>query len=253
MIEQKFMPSVLIAVNDLELRLLMEKTFKTSGIETWTVDNGQEAMKMALSLKPDAIVTELELPKLSGLDLCRELRQSYSNWTPVILISNYIDELDAVLGLELGADDYMVKPVRMKELVARIKSIIRRGSLCCNEPNQLVFEDDQPSPQLLSNGELSLNPDHFSVYMRNELVDFTRKEFELIAYLLKNKGKAFSRNHLLDVLSSDHPLDERIIDVFISRIRQKIEPNNRNPQYIKTVRNVGYIMKDIPTIAEKIK
>ncbi|PYZ93952.1 DNA-binding response regulator [Salipaludibacillus keqinensis] len=245
-------PTILIAEGNETLRTDMEETFQKHGFETWAVENGLDALKATTSLKPDAIVIDLDLRKLGGLDLCRELRQSHHLWIPIILISRKIDEIDAVLGLELGADDYIVKPLRLKILVARVKSIIRRGNLCCYDTNENQGDRNGSSQKLLRNGDLTLDPTHFSVYKDNEeVIDFTRKEFELVYFLMKNKGKAFSRKHLLKVLSgNDSELDERIIDVFISRVRQKIEPHKRNPVYIKTVRNVGYMMKEMPVLTK---
>ncbi|WP_280769751.1 response regulator transcription factor [Salipaludibacillus daqingensis] len=246
--------SILILEKNIDLCKEMEKIFQYHGFQTWIAHHSDDALRISLSLKPDAIVIGLDFRNDTGIDFCRQLRQTYLIWIPIILISNQADELDVVLGLELGADDYMIKPLRLKELVARVKSAIRRGRLCCIESTKMSYSVGIDSTNMIKNGLLTLDPANFSVFKQNESIELTRKEYELIHYLMKNKGKAFSRSHLLQVLSGDDPiLDKRIIDVFISRIRQKIETNNRNPQYIKTVRNVGYVMKEIPIMTENVK
>ncbi|RKL67796.1 DNA-binding response regulator [Salipaludibacillus neizhouensis] len=244
--------SVLVVDHHLSTRLKIEDVFRSNGFKTWGSSSGEDALKKALTLSPSTIVIELSLPDMGGLDLCREMRQIHNNWTPIIFISENKDEIDTVLGLELGADDHMTKPLRMKELVARVKSIHRRGFLCCNTPNSMEEKKDLLQiDTFITNGYLAIDPSQFMVYKSGEALEFTRKEFELIYYLLKNKGKAFSRHHLLCMLSTDNSQnDERIIDVFISRIRQKIEPYYRNPTYIKTIRNVGYMMNPISVVAD---
>ncbi|WP_026690400.1 response regulator transcription factor [Alteribacter aurantiacus] len=233
--------SVLIIEHDQQTIDMVESYFKKSGFKTYVAKTGKEGLKQASIIQPDAIVTELDLPGYGGLDLCRDLRFGKNDWTPIILMSEKSEELDAVLGLELGADDYMTKPLRLKELVARVKSTIRRGTKCCHDDVQ--SSSNQEQSRLIKNGELTIDPDHFLVYKNDRPVDLTKKEFELLYYLAKNKGKALSRERLLQELSADETeMDERIIDVFISRIRNKIEPHRKNHTYVKTVRNIGYMM-----------
>ncbi|MCR6107427.1 response regulator transcription factor [Salipaludibacillus agaradhaerens] len=247
MSEAKVVPRILIAEKDRSVRGEIQQIFRSYGYETWVVANGKDALKIINSLKPDAVILDMDLPELSGLDVCRELRQTLNNWLPVVLISVQSDEIEAVLGMELGADDYMVKPLRFKELVARVKAVLRRGQLCCLE-NETKEEAVSALKQgKYRSGELVLDPVHLTLYKGKKPVELTRKEFELMFFLMKNKGKAFTRQHLITALTvNDQTYDERIIDVFVSRIRRQIEPNRRNPLYIKTVRNVGYMLKDVP-------
>lgn len=234
-------PSILIADHTSNVRLDIENMFKVYGFKTWGASSGTDTLKKVLTLSPQTIIMELSLPGMGGLDVCRELRQVHNNWTPIIFVSERMNELDTVLGLELGADDYMTKPLRLKELVARVKSIHRRGHLwsLSKEPNR----EKDSTDMILNNGDLVIDVSQFIVYKAGEPIEFTRKEFELLYYFFQNKGKAFSRKHLLNVLSKEgNDADERIIDVFISRIRQKIEPHHQSSTYIRTVRNVGYMM-----------
>ncbi|PYZ97367.1 DNA-binding response regulator [Alteribacter lacisalsi] len=237
--------AIIIIEQDEEIVRVLDHHFSKAGFIIHTTPDAKQALKMVAAVEPAAVITELDLPGFSGLDLCRELRFGIDNWTPLILISEKNEELDAVLGLELGADDYVTKPLRIKELTARVKSTIRRGKKCC----QTAQTDDREAVSRIINiGDLKIDPDHFHVFKNGEHVDLTRKEFELLFYLTKNKGKALSRERLLDELSVDDvDLDVRIIDVFVSRLRQKIESNRKNPIYIKTVRNIGYMMNDVKT------
>ncbi|TMW71886.1 response regulator transcription factor [Alteribacter natronophilus] len=233
---------MIIVEQNEEIVEVLTPQLRKAGYRTHVIRDAAEAVTKAISIKPAAIVTELDLPGFSGLDLCRELRFVHDNWTPIVLISEKNDELDAVLGLELGADDYVTKPLRMKELTARVRAAIRRSGKCCWDHGGSLEEQSR----ITRIGDLTIDPDHFNVFRNDEHIDLTKKEFELLYYLMKNKGKALSRDRLLQELSADgSDLDVRIIDVFVSRIRGKIEPNRKNPVYIKTVRNIGYMMQDV--------
>ncbi|MFA9555923.1 response regulator transcription factor [Evansella sp. AB-rgal1] len=241
--------SVLIVDSDTEHQAILMQLFLDYGFEAVGVSTYEEARKLLKSFVPSILILDLKSPKMKALDFCRELRMESNNWTPMILLSSKDDELEAVLGLELGADDYLLKPVRGKELLARVKSIIRRSKICCNDQGE---QTPNPTNKKLVNGDLLLDPDHFMLYKNNKPVDLTRKEYELLYYLFVNRGKALLRSQLLKELAGEEvDLDERIIDVFISRIRNKIEPSRRNPVYVKTVRNIGYMMKDFSS--EKVK
>ncbi|ADU31269.1 response regulator transcription factor [Evansella cellulosilytica] len=233
--------SVLIVAAFTEERTTLQKFFHDNGFKTWAVEKMEEALKLTTTFSPDVIIVDIDSKNI-GLDFCRTVRNVYSDWTPIVLLSSRNEELDAVLGLELGADDYVFKPLRYKELHARVKSILRRGSYCCDYKNSQNNGDNNK----FINGNLMLDANHFMVYNKGEPVDLTRKEYELLYYLFLNKGKVLTRMELMKELSGESDeLDERIIDVFISRIRTKIEPSRKNPIYLKTVRNLGYMMKDI--------
>lgn len=230
--------SVLILETDLDLLEKLKQSFSGGGFIVWAETTVREAEKTLLHRRPDGIVVSAVLDEESGLDFCRLIR-SDQNWTPLIMLTESDDELDCVLSLELGADDYVMKPVRYKEAVARMKSVLRRGELCCTF-TQVETDDGM----IIRNGRLLIDLNQHSVFVEEEWVEMTKREFELLLYLMQHPDRSFSRGDLLEAVSDvERDLDERIIDVFISRLRQKIEPNKRNPTYIKTVRGVGYMMR----------
>ncbi|NJP36780.1 response regulator transcription factor [Alkalicoccus luteus] len=230
--------SVLILETDLDLLEKLKQSFSGGGFIVWAETTVREAEKTLLHRRPDGIVVSAVLDEESGLDFCRHIR-SDQNWTPLIMLTESDDELDCVLSLELGADDYVMKPVRYKEAVARMKSVLRRGELCCTF-TQVETDDGM----IIRNGRLLIDLNQHSVFVEEEWVEMTKREFELLLYLMQHPDRSFSRGDLLEAVSDvERDLDERIIDVFISRLRQKIEPNKRNPTYIKTVRGVGYMMR----------
>ncbi|QKS71826.1 response regulator transcription factor [Paenalkalicoccus suaedae] len=235
--------SILIVEPNQDIRNTIQAGFEKQGFDVWSVNKSSEALRVLKHLQPDGIVASMELDDTTGIELCRNLRNADNNWVPFILLTEQQNELEAVVGLELGADDYMVKPVRTKELVARMKSTIRRGTIYTK---QLKVDKSTFASVVIQNGNLTLDPSQYALYKDSEWVEVTRKEYELLLVFMTNQDKAFTRSQLLAKWNTqDREMDERIIDVFVSRIRQKIEPNNRNPLYIKTVRNVGYMMRAV--------
>lgn len=233
--------TILIAEADFRLQRELERAFQQAGFHVSKTAKSSEALKFLQHEKPAGVVIAEELQDGSGLDLCREIRQS-KNWTPLIMMTDITNEVDCVLSLELGADDYVTKPVRLKEIVARMKSVLRRGSLCCNVERQ----EQKDAPGILRNGDLKIDSDEFAVSLRGRWIEVTRKEFELLVFFANHLDQSFTREELMEAISDEeHGMDKRIIDVFISRIRQKIEPNKQHPSYIKTVRGVGYMMRSV--------
>ncbi|SDN59814.1 response regulator transcription factor [Alkalicoccus daliensis] len=229
--------TILIVEKEASLQKEIEHAFQQAGFRSWKTSLQEEAMNMIQQMKPAGVVIGSELKDGSGLDLCRAIRQA-KNWTPLVMVTEAANEIDCVLSLELGADDYVTKPLRLKELVARMKAVLRRGSLCCGT------EVERTEPGILRNGELKINSEQFAVSFRGEWIDVTRKEFELLVFFANHLDQSFSREELLEAISTEEQgMDKRIIDVFVSRIRQKIEPNKQHPNYIKTVRGVGYMMR----------
>lgn len=231
---------LIVARSELQRKELRE-AFHSYGFVTWETEDNDEALNLAATLTLTVVLIDLDT-SIDGLELCKKIRQGPNNWLPVILLSSDNDELTCTLGLELGADDFVLKPYRIKELVARIKAILRRSELTSNGKAESDFLE---TDSFMRNGNLMLDPRNYALYKDNQLMELTQKEFELIYYLFLHKGQIVDRLELLNALSNDsHTLNDRIIDVFISRLRQKIEPTRKSPRYIRTVRGKGYLFID---------
>ena len=193
-------------------------------------------MHLAITEHPDVIVLDWMLPYLDGMEVCKELRIKKIQ-TPIIMLTAKDEEFDKVLGLELGADDYMTKPFSPREVIARVKAMIRRSGMSSdikrtegrNIEEQYIF------------GPLQVFPERFEVLLNDETIEFTPKEFELLVYLIENKNRVLTRDQLLSaVWNYDFAGDTRIVDVHVSHLRDKIEENSRKPIFIKTIRGLGY-------------
>jgi two-component system response regulator RegX3 len=210
------------------------------------VSDGREAVATALSLRPDVILLDVMLPGISGLDICKELRVRGLT-TPIIMVSARSDELDVVVGIEVGADDYVAKPYRIRELVARIGAIMRRrravgvtaGEGATAEP------PTQPSDTVLSVGDVVLDPARHEVFVRSEQVQLPLREFQVLRELLEHPGKVISRDDLLNrIWGFDYDGDPRIVATIIGRLRARIETNPDEQVHISTIRGVGYRFND---------
>jgi two-component system, OmpR family, alkaline phosphatase synthesis response regulator PhoP len=226
------MKKILIVEDEHSIATLLSYNLVQAGYETVVANDGRQGYELALSEDPALIVLDLMLPSMDGVEVCKSLRQQKVS-TPIIMLTAKDDEFDKVLGLELGADDYMTKPFSPREVVARIKAVLRRTE------NKPVAEPDSSIP--LTFGELTVYPDRFEVFMHDEQIEFTPKEFELLVYLMENKNRVLTRDQLLSaVWKYDFAGDTRIVDVHISHLREKIEENSRKPAFIKTIRGLGY-------------
>ncbi len=198
---------------------------------------------IALEQDLDFIILDLMLPGLDGIEVCKQLRQQ-KVLTPILMLTAKDDEFDKILGLELGADDYMTKPFSPREVVARVKAILRRTEI--QQQNNTVILEEGGSIKIK---DLSIYPDHFEAMYNGGLLELTPKEFELLVYLAKHKGKVLTRDQLLSaVWNYDFAGDTRIVDVHISHLREKIEPNTKKPVYIKTIRGLGYKLEEPKTV-----
>lgn len=223
---------VLIVDDEQPIRTLLDYNLKQAGYETIVAVDGEEAIHMAVTEQPDLIVLDLMLPKIDGIEVCKRLRHREVD-TPIIMLTAKGGELDKVLGLEIGADDYMTKPFSPREVVARVKAVLRR--------TESRFAQSVDDDAVLSSGQLTVYPDRFEAYLHGEKLEFTPKEFELLLYFIQNKNRVLSRDQLLSaVWNYDFVGDTRIVDVHVSHVREKIEENTRKPYYIKTVRGIGY-------------
>lgn len=230
---------VLIVDDEESIATLLQYNINQAGFEAVTVHDGLSALNFASKGKFDLIVLDIMLPEMDGMEVCKRLRAQKIQ-TPILMLTAKEEEFDKILGLELGADDYLTKPFSPREVVARIKAILRRTS---KEKFNDTTEDEVPNQ--LKIGNLVILPDHYEVYMDGKDLTFTPKEFELLLFLAKNKGRVLSRDQLLSsVWNYDFMGDTRIVDVHISHLRDKIEPDTKKPSYIKTIRGLGYKLEE---------
>jgi DNA-binding response OmpR family regulator len=206
-------------------------SLKREGFQVEAVADGQSAIKAVEELKPDLIVLDLMLPDINGLEVCRRLRTFTA--TPVIMLTARGEEIDRVLGLEVGADDYLAKPFSFRELLARIHAMMRRIAL-----DRRV---SQPQPQLISMGQVSLDPVARRAFKGDQELQLSAREYDLLALIMRNAGRAMSREELIkQVWGEDWVGDPRTLDVHVRWLRLKVEEDPASPKYIQTVRGYGY-------------
>jgi DNA-binding response OmpR family regulator len=204
-----------------------------------TTGDGTEALELAREMEPDLIILDVMLPGLDGFEICRILRREMS--TPVLMLTARDDEIDRVVGLEVGADDYMAKPFSMRELLARVKAMLRRVRLIREEVNHAEGEDGKPKPEIMEFGNLKIDMTRREITVDGEVVAFKPKEYELLTFLAQHQGQVLSREFILErVWGWDFIGDSRTVDVHVRWLREKIEPDPANPQRIITVRGAGY-------------
>lgn len=214
---------------------ILKFNLEKEGYEVVLAFDGIEATRLAFSEQPDLILLDLMLPGKDGMDVCREVRAKLE--TPIIMLTAKDGEIDKVLGLELGADDYVTKPFSTRELLARVKAQMRRQQ-------KAAAEGAEEAKQGISLFELFIDTDMYTVHKNGEPLDLTHREFELVHYLVKNAGKVMTREHLLQaVWGFEYFGDVRTVDVTIRRLREKIEKDPSKPEYILTRRGLGYMMR----------
>lgn len=221
---------ILVVDDEPSISMLIEFNLKLVGYEVHCVYDGEAVFQAIQHFRPDVIVLDLMLPKMDGIQVCRKLR-SQNNLVPIIMLTAMQDLSDKIAGLDNGADDYMTKPFSPQELISRIQAILRRI--------QTLPSASENVP--IAIGDILVKPDGREVTVKGEPIELTPKEFELLLFLCKHRGKVLSRQQLLHGVWDYHFLgDTRIVDVHISHLRDKIETSARNPDYIVTIRNVGY-------------
>lgn len=221
---------ILIVDDEPSISMLIEFNLKLAGYEVRCVSDGEAVFDMLKPFRPDLIVLDLMLPKMDGIQVCRELRKQ-NNAVPIVMLTALQDVTDKIAGLDNGADDYMTKPFSPQELISRIQAIFRRIQALPGLVETTIFDI----------GRLTVRAEQREVLVDGKDIELTPKEFELLLFLCKHKGKVLSRQQLLHGVWDYHFLgDTRIVDVHISHLRDKIEKNARTPEYIMTVRNVGY-------------
>ena len=226
---------ILIIDDDQKLVGMVKNYLEKDGYEIFTAFDGAEGINKIESQRPDLVILDLMLPKLDGLEVCRLTRKESS--IPILMLSAKGEEADIVVGLELGADDYLSKPFSLRELSARVKAILRRVSK--------LKEDEKSKKKILKYKILQIDFQKHEVTINGEKTELTATEFALLEMLATNPGRVFTRDQLLDGVRGREltPFD-RSIDIHISHLRQKIEPDPKEPTYIKTVWGVGYKFED---------
>lgn len=228
------MPKILIVEDEVKIARFVELELKYEGYEVERAGDGNKGLEKALEPDIDLLVLDVMLPGMSGIEVCRKIRESGSS-LPIIMLTAKDDVSDKVAGLDTGADDYMTKPFAIEELLARIRAALSRSSR--------LREGAGNGSVVLNVGELSLNTTSYTVTYGKEELSLTKKEFELLAYLLRHRGEAVTRDRLLsEVWEYEYMGDTNVVDVYIRYLRQKID-DRFSVKIISTVRGVGYIVK----------
>lgn len=224
---------ILVVDDEPTLSEVISYNLKQAGYVTVTAADADDALRLFKQEKPDLILLDVMLPQGSGFDVCRMIRQQGSN-VPIIMLTARIAESDRVLGFELGADDYILKPFATRELIARVKALLRRAK---------SSSDDGPSSDLLVSATLgmTIDTDKRSVSINGSEVRLSRKEFEVLALMVTHPGRVFERSVLLErIWGGEDVVDERTVDVHIRWLREKIEPEPSKPAHLLTLRGIGY-------------
>ena len=230
---------ILVAEDQTDIRDLIVLNLQGAGYAVHSVADGQAALASELERSSDLLVLDLMMPLLDGLEVCKALRAK-GRHTPILMLTAKSTELDRVLGLELGADDYLSKPFSMAELLARVKALLRRAEMLRAAPSADVGD-------VVSNGDIHILPARREVRVRGQSLEFTALEFDLLLYFAKHPGRVFSRSQLLDaVWGYSHDGYEHTVTTHINRLRAKIEADPMAPRIILTARGAGYKMRDVP-------
>ena len=220
---------ILVIDDEKPIREAISAALEDAGFKTIEARSAEEGDKLLEAEQPDLIILDLMHPGESGLEFCRRIRTT-SN-TPIIIVSAKGDEVDKVVGLELGADDYIAKPFGIRELVSRVRAQLRRT----------ISETGEERPSSFTIGDIRIDYDNHQVFVKEKPVDLTNSEFQVLLLLAKNQGKNFSRKELLETLwGKDAQKDVRTIDVYIHKLREKLEVNAKRPKYIITAHGLGY-------------
>jgi DNA-binding response OmpR family regulator len=233
--------TILVAEDQTDIRELIALNLRNAGYEVATVGDGPAALASQNEQASDLLILDLMMPGLDGLEVCKALR-ARGRSTPILMLTAKATELDRVLGLELGADDYLTKPFSLAELLARVKALLRRADLL-----RAAQSSTQAQPGALRNGDLEILPTKRQVRYRGEALDFTALEFDLLLHFASHPGHVFSRAQLLNaVWGYTHDGYEHTVTTHINRLRAKLEADPMRPQLILTVRGAGYKMREAP-------
>lgn len=226
---------VLVVDDEQALRDTLEYNLKKQGYEVETAIDGISAVTKAKEIHPDVIILDIMLPGMDGFEVCREIRKDMT--TPILMLTARDDEVDRVVGLEVGADDYLTKPFSMRELIARVKALLRREKLIREE----ISNTKATSENIIVLGNLTIDQKRREVKLSKKVLEIGRKEYDLLLYLGEHKGQMLRREKILeDVWGWDYFGESRTVDVHIRWLREKIEPDPKNPTRIVTIRGAGY-------------
>ncbi|EOF4734901.1 response regulator YycF [Listeria monocytogenes] len=228
---------ILVVDDEKPIADIVKFNLNKEGFDVYCAYDGDEALELVEEVQPDLILLDIMLPGRDGIEVCREVRKKYD--MPIIMVTAKDSEIDKVIGLELGADDYVTKPFSNRELIARVKANLRRHSLVSSN----AAEEEENSE--LEIGSLIIHPDAYVASKRGETIELTHREFELLHYLAKHMGQVMTREHLLQtVWGYDYFGDVRTVDVTVRRLREKIEDNPSHPAWLVTRRGVGYYLRN---------
>ena len=241
--EESTRQKILVADDEATIRRILETRLKMVGYDVVVTEDGEEAVEVFNKENPDLVVLDVMKPKMDGYGVTREIRRTSD--VPIIILTALGDVSERITGLELGADDYVIKPFSPKELEARVKAVLRRTS----DKNVVVPTGGKAvAKNVITTGNIKIDTARRQVYRKNERIRLTGIEFSLLELLVNNSGQAYSRNEILQHVWSypaDHRIDTRVVDVHISRLRSKLETDPTNPELILTARGIGYMFQRI--------
>ncbi len=236
------MKKILVVDDEKPITDIIKFNLNKEGYDVYVAYDGEDAIKQVKEVDPDLIILDLMLPKIDGLEVAREIRKTHE--MPIIMVTAKDTEIDKVLGLEMGADDYVTKPFSNRELVARVKANLRRQNTVAQEAHNKEQEENSD----IVIGDLVIHPESYTVSRHGEKIELTHREFELLNYLAKHMGQVMTREHLLQtVWGYDYFGDVRTVDVTMRRLREKVEDNPSRPVWLVTRRGVGYYLRNPET------
>ncbi len=232
---------ILVVDDEASIRRILETRLKMAGYNVVTAEDGEEAVELFNKTNPDIVILDVMMPKMDGYGVTREIRRVSD--VPIIILTALGDVSERITGLELGADDYVIKPFSPKELEARVKAVLRR-----TVSKDITVPTGKTTKNVITTGNIKIDTARRQVYRKNERIRLTGMEFSLLELLVNNSGTAYSRNEILQhvwAYPPDHRIDTRVVDVHISRLRSKLEADPANPELILTARGIGYMFQRI--------
>jgi len=238
------LPSILVVEDDRELALLMQGYLRKHGYGVSVEHDGSNAVRRIVQERPDTVILDIMLPGKDGLSICREVRPAYNGL--ILMLTARGEEIDEIVGLEVGADDYLAKPVSPRRLLARVKSLQRRSG-SCGETETLSEPHSPSDKKFIQVGQLKVDAANHKAYLKNEALELTSGEFDLLWYLANNRGRTVSREELSQALRGiPHDGLDRNIDLRVTRLRKKLADDGKHPKIIKSIRGAGYLFVEEP-------